>query len=643
MSQNNIYGEKEQISYYSQNLNNINNSYPNSINNKKEINLQNNYSYQSMPYISNYPQIGNNNAIQSQNIDNNYIKDRYAKIKEENAILKKKLFQLEKDYKIQKGQIEEKILILRDENSNLQMQLQKAIEKQKDAYKNSDNLLNEKNILLNKLNIIQNDSNALKDNITKKNAEIEEKIKIINDLLNEKNIIAKERKLMKNQIQNLNKDKEILIKQIQDLNCTIGEKIAPKLKQNENNLVNLQEQIENLRINNEKYKSDNTLLFNENKIQKNLIKILTKQNKKLLGEIRIIYDRDILLMDNMEKIGSNSSENFKKFYNKNQNLFEEEMNILKQSQKYIDDDEENEKENIFNNSEENEEKNNNNLNTLEVNEEDIPDNIIKDINENKNSNNFIYKNRNKRNDINNNIINNEIIIKRNKESIDQINELNNINNNNRNISNKNLYNNNLTDDINNEKLKLQNSNDTENLKINSEIINKYNTFKEKKSNKNKNNNIKNQHLDNKKIETYNTDNNNKIKLQSIDDDIKTENKLFNSEEINNTNEKNRFTNNFFYHYNNNEIINNDYMYSTDGKINIKSNNNLEFGKSEKNLTNNENVKKFDTEINNKKKEINLNNQNSINFEENNNNILFHSQAKSLLSEYVEDLDVIQYK
>ena len=159
MSQNNIYGEKEPISYYRQNLNNINNSYSNSINSKKEINLQNNYSYQSMPYISNYPQIRNNNNTihnqnQNQNIDNNnnYIKDRYAKIKEENAVLKKKLFELEKDYKIQKGQMEEKILILRDENSSLQIQLQKAIEKQKDAYKNTDSLFNEKNILLNKLN-----------------------------------------------------------------------------------------------------------------------------------------------------------------------------------------------------------------------------------------------------------------------------------------------------------------------------------------------------------------------------------------------------------------------------------------------------------------------------------------------------------
>ena len=65
-----------------------------------------------------------------------------------------------------------------------------------------------------------------------------------------------------------------------------------------------------------------------------------KQNKKLLGEIKVIYDRDILLMDNMEKIGSNYSYKYQKIFDKNtienDNMFEEEMNILKESQKYLD-------------------------------------------------------------------------------------------------------------------------------------------------------------------------------------------------------------------------------------------------------------------------------------------------------------------
>ena len=39
----------------------------------------------------------------------------------------------------------------------------------------------------------------------------------------------------------------------------------------------------------------------------------------------------------------------------------------------------------------------------------------------------------------------------------------------------------------------------------------------------------------------------------------------------------------------------------------------------------------------------LNNNITINADENLNNLLFHTQTKSQLSEYVEDLDVIQYK
>ena len=40
--------------------------------------------------------------------------------------------------------------------------------------------------------------------------------------------------------------------------------------------------------------------------------------------------------------------------------------------------------------------------------------------------------------------------------------------------------------------------------------------------------------------------------------------------------------------------------------------------------------------------LNFNNTNNINSDENN-NLLKYSQTKSQLSEYVEDLDVIQYK
>ena len=622
----NIYSEKELISYIQKSQNKLNNSYAQSIKpmmtNKNQISFNNNS--QSYKNIHNLIKSNINQNNPNISYDNNYIKDRYTKVKEENEDLKKKLFDLEKDYKTQKGQMEEKVLVLRDENSTLQIQLQKVIEKQKEIYKASDDIYNENKILLNKLNIVENASNILRDDMTRKNAEIEEKTKIINDLLNEKNLILNEEKNMREQIESLNKDKEILIQQIQELNMTIGEKIAPKLKMNENNLVNLQEQIENLRINNEKYKSDNSLLFNENKIQKNLIKILTKQNKKLLGEIKIIYDRDILLMDNMEKMGSNNSkngENFKNLYykNSNDNLFEEELSILKQSQKYLIDDE-NEKEYYKIDS-----KNDNALNTLqnsniENNYDDInKNNKDKERNNSKKNENILNKNKtsknNKLNEVNNSsFIKNEIIVKRNKESIEQQNDTNNK------ISNKNLYNNDLIDDINKEKLPFKNANLSAHL-INTGL-NK-NTKKEK--------NIKNKDTVN---ENNSEKNNNRIRFENLDDDIKIQNKLFISEDSNN--EKNRNTNNYFYHYNNNDIINDGHMYSTDGKVNVKHNDNIIIDNNEKN-----NNEKEYINTDNSNKEMNLYKISSVNNDDN--NILFHSQAKSLLSEYVEDLEVLQDK
>ena len=631
MSQNIIYSEINSNSYFHNNNNNPNKSYLNTINNKNDILYNNNYTNQN---LSNNNFNNNNNNIQNQNLpfDNTYMNDRYTKIKEENAILKKKLFELEKDYKIKKGDMEEKILILRDENSNLQIQLQKSIEKQKNAYNNSDNIYNENQVLLNNINILQNDFDSLKDNLTRKNAEIEEKNKIINDLLNEKNIVLNEEKMLRFQIQTLISDKEILIKQIQDLNNTIGEKISPKLKLNESTLVNLQDQIENLRIDNEKYKSDNTMLFNENNIQKNLIKILTKQNKKLLGEIKVIYDRDILLMDNMEKMGSNTSEKFTKFFDKdsikNQNLFEEEMSILKQSQKYINEEEEENIQNI---------EKNNNFNSLDINEEDNSQDLInKDKKDNnKEKNKSINKNNsiNKKNELNS-IINNEIIIKRNKESIENEIDMNKNININNNIKQKILYNSNLTDDINNDKISFQNLNISSNEKS-SRRDNKA-LLKEKSENNLKNEYDKIKQLGNiNKSEQYTTDNN-KIKYQDANDDIKINNKMLYSDIIN---DKNKIENSYFNNDYKNENINNHYFYSTDGIINIKPNTNLNFGN--KNL-NNENNKQLNSEIINKNNELNYN-QSAIINDNNNNNMLFSSQAKSLLSEYVEDLDVIEYK
>ena len=613
----------------------VDNSYINSFNDK-EKRINNSY---TQPSSTNYNIISNqnNNSLNSPPIlnDDDYIKERYTIIKEENSELKKKLFNLEKGYKIKKGEMEEKILILRDENSNLQLQIQKTIEKHKDAYKNNDDIFNMNKTLLNDINKLKNEVNILKDSITRKNAEIEEKNKIINDLLEEKNMILEEESMFKNQISNLEKDKEILINQIQDLNVAISDKIAPKLRQNENSLINLQDQIENLRMDNEKYKSDNTVLFNENKAQKNLIKILAKQNKKLLREIKIIYDRDLMLMNNMDKIDNNNSSKFKIFFEKNsidsRHLLEEEMSILKQSQKYFDDDD---NEQFDENYENNKEEENSNFASLEITEDvDIIRNVIKKGNNESVTNNEERNNISNINQLNeiSSIINNEIIVKKNKGSINHEDDISTINSNvvkSKNFKKK-LFNNNFMEDVNKYKAPILSSTFYKNMPLNLAINS--NRIKEIKS-KNKSSKKYDKNL---KIKSLTTVGNKKINFRDRFDGIKA--KKLKLSEHNNMHIKNIHTKR------ENDIDNERHLYTMEGKLNLKNNfTNTTLEQSKNNYSSEETENnQMNEDMSYENKALDSYNSNTIESGKNNNsNTLLYSQAKSLLSEYVEDLDVI---
>ena len=612
MSESEIDWEQPFIStYYPKNILNPYKPNINPFNEPKEINFINT---QALPHFNRNEYFHGS----AQEYENNYIKERYTKVKEENAMLKLKLFELEKDYKIKKGEIEEQILYLRDENSNLQLQIQKIIEKQKMENNISDNIRSENLSLINNINLLQNDLMNLKDDITRKVADIEEKNKIINDLRNEKTILLNDKKNMKIRIDTLTNDKETLLKQIKDLNATIGEKMTPKLKESEAKLAKFHNKVEYLKVENEKLKNDNLLLFNENNIQKNLIQILTKQNKKLLGEIKTIYDRDILLMDNMEKMGSNSSSKYKKIFNKeknkneNENFLEEEKNRSKDDQKYIEEidniKENNINEKYFQN------------NSLHSENEDIIQ--INDINNNinsKSSKNKINLNKSKNKREINSLINNDIIIKRNIESIENENNINNK----KDIKNE-LDNLNINNNINNEKIKKQKINELDQRKIKQKIPNRNKILK-------RNINFNSQ--------SFTESNHTKNKFTETDEDIKLENKTFNLatkpkiDQLNNDKDVN------------NEIDIKDNFYNTDEKINIKSKKNEIINKIKTKFKNN-NYGSLDL---NKNKNISnaynskLNNNITINADENLNNLLFHTQTKSQLSEYVEDLDVIQYK
>ena len=614
----------------------VDNSCINSFNDKdKRIN--NSYT-QPSSYNYNIISNRNNNSLNSPPIlnDDDYIKERYSIIKEENSELKKKLFNLEKGYKIKKGEMEEKILILRDENSNLQLQIQKTIEKHKDAFKNNDDIFNMNKTLLNDINKLKNEVNILKDSITRKNAEIEEKNKIINDLLEEKNMILEEESMYKNQISNLEKDKEILINQIQDLNVAISDKIAPKLKQNENSLINLQDQIENLRMDNEKYKSDNTVLFNESKTQKNLIKILAKQNKKLLREIKIIHDRDLMLMNNMDKIDSNNSSKFKIFFEKrsndNRHLLEEEMSILKQSQKFIDDDDD---EQCDGNYEKNKEEENSNFASLEITEDaDNIRDVIKKGNNDSVTNNEERNNESNINELNeiSSIINNEIIVKKNIGSINNDDDISTINSNlvkSKNFKKK-LFNNNYREDVNKYKAPILSNTFYKNMPLNLGFNS--NRIKEIKS-KNKSSKKYDKHL---KLKSLTIAENKRINFRDRFEGIKAK-KLKLSDKNNNMQIKNIHTKR------ENDISNERHLYTMDGKLNLKNNfTNTTLEQSKNNYSSEENDNnQMNEDMSYENKALESYNSNTIESGNNNNsNALLYSQAKSLLSEYVEDLDVI---
>jgi len=609
MSESEIDWEQPFIStYYPKNILNPYKPNINPFNGPKEINFINT---QPLPHFNRNEYFHGS----AQEYENNYIKERYTKVKEENAMLKLKLFELEKDYKIKKGEIEEQILYLRDENSNLQLQIQKIIEKQKMENNISDNIRSENLSLINNINLLQNDLMNLKDDITRKVADIEEKNKIINDLRNEKTILLNDKKNMKIRIDTLTNDKETLLKQIKDLNATIGEKMTPKLKESEAKLAKFHNKVEYLKVENEKLKNDNLLLFNENNIQKNLIQILTKQNKKLLGEIKTIYDRDILLMDNMEKMGSNSSSKYKKIFNKetnkNENFLEEEKNRSKDDQKYIEENDDIKENNINEKYFQNDGLHSENEDIIKIN--DFNNNINNKSSQNKNN---LNKSKNKR-EINS-LINNDIIIKRNIESIENENNINK-----KDIKNE-LDNLNINNNINNGKMKEQKINELEKRKIKPKIPNR--------------NKILNRNI-NFNSQSFTESNHTKNKFTDTDEDIKLENKTFNLatkpkiDQLNNDKDVN------------NEIDTKDNFYNTDEKINIKSKKNEIINKIKTKFKNN-NYGSLDL---NKNKNISnaynskLNNNITINADENLNNLLFHTQTKSQLSEYVEDLDVIQYK
>ena len=297
---NNLYGIKPEICKN----NNFNAKEHNKISiNKSSINIRNinknkyNYDY-SNNLVDNIDNNIYNNSIVSQEFsfkqninefnandinnisinnseDINYKNERNSKIIDENKLLKKKLF----EYDSQRNEIYKAILEIREENSNLQLKIQKLIENEKIANDKHQNKVNEKNKII---NVHKNHIRKLKEKI--------------NSLSNDNICLLQNIKNLNNKLKDLTNDKRILIEEILELNKSLSNKIKPKLLKNEDYLKSLENQIALL-------KKDNDSLIENDIKQKNIISKFKKENKILKKnfESYSVHSKDVPSLKEMNK------------------------------------------------------------------------------------------------------------------------------------------------------------------------------------------------------------------------------------------------------------------------------------------------------------------------------------------------------
>ena len=262
----NIYNNKYNYNYSNNLLDNIdNNIYNNNIISQefsfKQNNKENNTEY-------NPSDINSFSINNSEDID--YKNKRYSKIIDENKLLKEKLIK----YDSQRSETNKVILELKEENSNLQLKIQKLIENEKVTIDKYRNELNEKNKII----------NSHKDQIYN----LKEKIYLLS---NDNISLLQNIQNLNNKLKNLTNDKRILIEEISELNKSLSNKIKPKLLKNEDYLQSLENQISLL-------KKDNDSLIENDIKQKSIINKFEKENKILKKNIE---NYEVLSKDDSSK------------------------------------------------------------------------------------------------------------------------------------------------------------------------------------------------------------------------------------------------------------------------------------------------------------------------------------------------------
>ena len=217
------------------------------------------------------------NGLVCINYNSEYLRERIYKLKEESNYLKQKINEIETINLKEKNNLEKIIISLREENHILKQN----ISTQKEA--------------LNQYSL--------------------EKEKIINELKEVKKINIE-----------LNKEKNILMERLKESNNVINNDISAKLKNNESDLAFLKNKINEMQKTIINLKNEKLRLIDDNVNQIEMIKVLTTQNKKLLKEIKMKYNKDLNFIQDIEKFGIETNLSNSEIYEVMKSRYENDKN-----------------------------------------------------------------------------------------------------------------------------------------------------------------------------------------------------------------------------------------------------------------------------------------------------------------------------
>ena len=224
------------------------------------------------------------NGLVCINYNSEYLRERLCKLKEESNYLIKKMNLMENANLKEKNNLEKIILSLREENHILKQ-----------------NISSQKILLQNYLI---------------------EKEKIIKDL--------REAKKINNE---LIKEKKILLESLTEANNIINNNISPKLKKNESDLSFLKNKINEMQKTIINIKNEKMRLIDDNMNQNQMIKVLSSQNKKLMKEIKMKYNKDLNFIEDIEKFGIETNMTNNDIYEEMKTRYE--INIDKNKEKIL--------------------------------------------------------------------------------------------------------------------------------------------------------------------------------------------------------------------------------------------------------------------------------------------------------------------